>query len=389
MPRGPGKKENYNLDYSRFNKFDHIDEDDEAVCRTQAPPSEADAAGDQPKIEELLKGMPRDLQEAYQLQAISKQSGDANAQKRASELALRAVQNGSPEVQREFLRNISEQMPEAAAQLSKQMMAGPGVEPTSKDPAELLETIQKEATLEAIKRKVEETPEEIGQRVETVRGQLLAGQEATRNELESLKKQQENLEKIKSPEEFFKFMHEGGMCPEDLQRIFSGDVQHMEAKCKEMMEKTSGQDAEQRSKADAATKAAEEIHSTLFGDSDDQKESTSTPAPSPEAVPAAASRPAPPAEPQVEIPMHRLHYVKDDEGNYTTVELRCNLPGVRDMSQIMLDVSEKHIRLNTQTPAPRYAVNAGPFPVLIDPNTARAKYSKKREELCVSVSRKP
>mmetsp|Transcript_30058 Transcript_30058/g.54613 ORF Transcript_30058/g.54613 Transcript_30058/m.54613 type:complete len:393 (-) Transcript_30058:63-1241(-) len=390
MPRGPGKKENYNLDYSRFNKFDHLDdEDDDVICKPKEPPAEADAAGSPPQIEELLRGMPRDLQEAYQLSAISKQSGDPAAQRRASELALRAVQNGSPEVQREFLRNISEQMPEAAAKLSSELMAGPGVEPSSKDPKQLLETMEEQATAALTKKKLAESPEEIGTRVDNLREQLLAGQESTWKELENLKKQQEDLERIKSPEEFFKFMHEGGLKPEDMQRIFSGDTQHMEAKCKEMLEKSTEEHAEQRSRSEAASQAAEEIHSSLFGRSEDKPDASSTPAATPKAVPATPSRPPPPAEPEVKIPMYRLQYQKDSDGRYTTVELRCNLPGVADMSGINLDVSEKHIRLSTEPPVPRYAVNAGPFPVLIDPSAARAKYSKKREELCVSVSVKP
>jgi len=86
--------------------------------------------------------------------------------------------------------------------------------------------------------------------------------------------------------------------------------------------------------------------------------------------------------------MYRLQYQKDEAGKYTVVELKCNLPGVADMSVINLDVSEKHLRLSTMAPAPLYAVNAGPFPVLIDPSGARAKYSKKREELSISVPAK-
>ena len=39
----------------------------------------------------------------------------------------------------------------------------------------------------------------------------------------------------------------------------------------------------------------------------------------------------------------------------------------------VLDIAEKHVRLNTVAPAPRYVVNAGPFPVLIEPTAARAK----------------
>jgi len=64
------------------------------------------------------------------------------------------------------------------------------------------------------------------------------------------------------------------------------------------------------------------------------------------------------------------------------------MPGVADMSAILLDVSEKHIRLSTCAPAPRYAVNAGPFPVLIDPSAARAKYSKRKQELSIEVPAK-
>merc|ERR1712060_543220 len=111
-------------------------------------------------------------------------------------------------------------------------------------------------------------------------------------------------------------------------------------------------------------------------------------APSPEPEKPAKKAPPPPKEPEVIIPRYRLQYEKDENGRYKSVELKCSLPGVADMSMINLDVSEKHLRLSTTPPAPRYAVNAGPFPVLIDASAARAKYSKKREELSVSVPAK-
>jgi len=96
----------------------------------------------------------------------------------------------------------------------------------------------------------------------------------------------------------------------------------------------------------------------------------------------------PPKE-EVIIPDHRLQYQKDANGRYTSVELKCTLPGVSDMSMIALDVADRHVRLNTCKPAPRYCVNAGPFPVLIDAGAARAKYSKKREELLLQLRRLP
>merc|ERR1711907_704504 len=128
----------------------------------------------------------------------------------------------------------------------------------------------------------------------------------------------------------------------------------------------------------------EEIHQLLNSenmDTPDTKADSAKPVEEPK-------KPPPPKEPEIIVPVYRLQYEKDEDGRVTSVEIKCNLPGVTDMSIINLDVAEKHIRLNTVPPAPRYAVNAGPFPVRIDPSAARAKYSKKREELSVSVPAK-
>ena len=95
-----------------------------------------------------------------------------------------------------------------------------------------------------------------------------------------------------------------------------------------------------------------------------------------------------PELPEVILPNHRLQYKKDGDGKYVAMELICELPGVQDMSCIVLDIAEKHVRLSTVDPAPRYVVNAGPFPVLIDPSAAKAKFSKKRAELSVLVPAK-
>merc|ERR1719298_363186 len=186
---------------------------------------------------------------------------------------------------------------------------------------------------------------------------MLEGQKATRREMEELEKRQAELERIKDPEDF------------------------MQARFNETLEKRS---TEKSKETTDALKKVEELHGTLFGP--DTPEETHAPEPAPERP--ARRAPSPPKEPEVTIPMYRLQYQKDEAGKYTSVELKCTLPGVADMSGINLDLSDRHLRLTTVAPAPRYAVNAGPFPVLIDPNGARAKYSKKREELSISVPAK-
>jgi len=225
--------------------------------------------------------------------------------------------------------------------------------------------------------------------ISALKKKMEKGQEATRKQMQALQEQQEKLEMLKSPEDIVKFMASSGMKEEDLQRMFSGDVEHMEACMKGMLDKAMVPEGKNPMEdADTAVKAAEKLHSTLMGSGQEAPEDGKA-AP---ADPAAPTRPASvkkkPAEEEVKIPEHRLQYEKDSDGRYTNVELRCIMPGISSMSAIALDVSEKHVRLSTVAPAPKYVVNAGPFPVLIEPSEARAKYSKKREELTVSVPAK-
>lgn len=380
MPRGPGKKENYNLDYSRFNKFDH--EEGEALdVSEQKTCNEADAAGGlpagMPDMRDMLRSMPPELQEAYHLMSIAKANGDTEAQQRANELALQAVSKGGPEVRNTFMKHIAEQMPSIAGRLSKDMA---GLAPGDVDPKAMLQGLENEAVQNRMAEELEEDP---NKRIDSLRKQMEEGQKTTRAEMENLEKKQAELERIKSPEEFMKFMTESGITQEDLQRIFSGDEEHMQARFNDTLEKQMSKGIEHSSTDSMeALKKADEIHSTLFGTTPEE-----VPAQAPEPVKPVRKAPAP-QEPEVTVPMYRLQYQKDDEGKYTNVELKCTLPGVADMSAINLDVSEKHLRLSTVAPAPRYAVNAGPFPVLIDPSGARAKYSKKREELSISVPAK-
>jgi hypothetical protein len=376
MLRGSGKRENYNLNYSRFDKFDDVDAEEDlkqsAVKPDRKPEVEADAAGGPtPDMRELLSRMPPELREAQYLMQMSRMNGDAEAQKRASELAIRAVQNGSPEVRETFLKNVAKEMPELEGMLSQELNG---------DAKSLLKNMQDEA----VRKKVAET-DDPNQRFESLRKTMEEGQRATQRELENLRKRQDELERLRTPEDVMKFMTEGGITQEDFQRIMSGDEEHMKKKFNEQIDSQLDKDRDGKSMKDYEDTLGqiEEIHKLV--------NSTSLDAPDSQADMSAlveVPQPATPKEPEILVPMYRLQYTKDDEGHVKVVELKCTLPGVADMSIINLDVSEKHIRLNTVAPAPRYAVNAGPFPVRIDPSGARAKYSKKREELSISVPAK-
>jgi len=324
-------------------------------------------------MRDLLRSCPPELREAYHLMSIAKANGDTEAQQRANELALKAVEKGGPEVRNSFMQNISKQMPEIAEKLNKDM-SGPG----SKDPRAMMEGLHEEAVNHAMKK-----DEDPGARIDNLRKEMEEGQKSTRAELDRLQAKQDELEKIRSPEEFFKFMKEEGITQEDIQRIFSGDQDHMQTRFNETLEQKEAKKASEKSLE--ALKKVDEVHGALFGTSKEEPEEKV-----PEEVPQKPARraPSPPKEPEVTIPVYRLQYQKDEAGKYTSVELKCTLPGVADMSGINLDLSDRHLRLTTVAPAPRYAVNAGPFPVLIDPNGARAKYSKKREELSISVPAK-
>lgn len=385
MPRGPGKAENYNLDYSRWSGG-AWNEEGAAVVKDGADPSES-------QVREALRGMPPELQEAFRLQQIANQSGDPAAKQRAGELALRAVKNGSPQIQRDFIENISKHDPEVAKQLSREMQIGAGS--SSSPVASAKEGL---ASLDGT--------------IQSLRSRMEEGAEQTKKQLSALQAQQDQLGRLKSPEDMLKFMHEeGDMTPEDMQRIFAGDQMHMENKVREVLDKATKSAARKEKgegnlgdferDSEQALKEVELLHKTLTGaDDSEDRGVVSVVAKGANGRPAAAEasrdveavqvvrppRKEEKKEPEVTIPDYRLRYSKDeDSGRFTGVTLQCTLPGVTSMSAIALDVSEKHMRLTTSAPAPRYAVNAGPFPVLLDPGAARAKFSKKRGELTVEV----
>mmetsp|Transcript_64400 Transcript_64400/g.151298 ORF Transcript_64400/g.151298 Transcript_64400/m.151298 type:complete len:353 (+) Transcript_64400:58-1116(+) len=351
MPRGPGKRSNYNLDYSRFNGIDRKEE-----------PEEEPVEEVEPDVAAALRNMPPELQEAYRLTMLSRATGDEAAQRRANELALQAVDKGGPEVRENFMKEISAHLPEGALK---------GMENLQSLDAELPRADS-----------LEDSAETLAKRIDGMKAQMEAGREATRRQLDALQQQQDSLEKISSPDDFVNFMTKEGLSQEDLQRMLTGDPKQMEEMVARMLNKAAdpGEDAKKLAGAEAAIKHADELHSRICGNSADAGNSK------PLVQDAAVEKVC--QEAKVFLPNHRLQYQKDDEGRYTAMELICELPGVSDMSCIVLDIAEKHLRLNTIDPAPKYAVNAGPFPVLIEPAGAKAKFSRKRRELSVSVPAK-
>lgn len=339
MPRGPGKSSNYNLDYSRF--------DGKIEPEPEAAPGEAEMPED---FKVALKNMPPELQEAYRLAMISRSTGDEAAQKRANELVLQAIEKGGPEVRERFLAEVSQHLPEGSV---------PSMEQNEKRPA-------------AVGADLEESADSMLKRMDKMKAEMEAGREATRKQLDALQKQQETLQNISSPEDFVNFMQQEGMSNEDIQRMLT-DPGQMEELMSKLVNNAGdpGEHTKRLNGAEEAAKEAEELHKRLCGE-----------------VPKKATEVKVKKTPEVILPNHRLQYKKDDDGKYSAMELVCELPGVQDMGSIVLDIAEKHVRLNTVEPAPRYAVNAGPFPVLIEPAAARAKFSKKRNELSVMVPAK-
>lgn len=367
MPRGPGKRENYNLDYSRFNYLDKDGDEVVAVRQPEAPvqPAKEAEGGPMPDFRDVMRTLPTELQEAFHLMQIARQTGDQEAQRKANELALKAVENGGPQVKQQFLEHLAGQNPELAEEMG---YIGPETAP-------------------------------IEDRIDKLRAQMEKGKEDARKQMEALNKQQESLESMKSPEDIMKFMAEGGMTMEDMQRMFSGDQSFMEEKMKSMLDKHMGSDGtssieKTAADADKAVKATEVLHGSLLGSMDVNEAETKIQNIAAGKEPAGGykqeekkkpTKPAEPPKPTVKVADYRLQYQKDEAGKYTGVELKVSLPGVEDFSSVVLDISAEHLRLSTVAPAPAYVVNAGPFPVCIDANNAKAKFSKKKQELSVSV----
>eukprot|EP00913_Durusdinium_trenchii_P010182 g9547.t1 len=71
--------------------------------------------------------MPPELQEAYRLAMVSRSTGDEAAQQRANELVLQAIEKGGPDVQKRFLDEVSQHLPEGTVQPTPTIMMKPRV----------------------------------------------------------------------------------------------------------------------------------------------------------------------------------------------------------------------------------------------------------------------
>lgn len=357
MPRGPGKKENYNFDYSRFKS---CDEEEVEIQRKPESAAEADPG-------DMFRQLPGELQEAFRLMQISKETGDEKAMARANELALKAVEKGGPEMKKNFQQEVMRQTaknPEAKMAM-EEMMNSSAPSPAESRGDQL---------------------DDLSDRISMMQQEMQASAACAQKNADALQQQQEALENIENPEDFAKFLAQQGLSPDDLQRLMSGDEAFMKQTFDKAISNVEPPEFKKSvEKADAVMNVVDTIHKQLNSDEPDL---VAPPMPSRPAESKREDAPvrAPPrtkSAPEPKIPEHRVQYEKDESGRLQSVQLRCELPGVNGMADIELDVSERYLRLRTLTPA--YVVNVGPFPALVEGGAARAKFSKKKQELTLTV----
>jgi len=355
MPRGPGKAENYNFDYSRFSSVEAEE------CQDKIVPDDGGGSG---LPQDVLRQLPGELQEAFRLMQIGAQTGDVKAQERANELALKAVERGGPEMQRRFQEEVA-----------RQTMNNPEAKHSVQD-------ILANSTVKGAISSAEERTSSLSSTISSLQTSMKAGQERAASQLEQMQKKIDALQQLRGPEDFARFMEEEGLTQEDMQRALMGD----EAQVQRMVDKSLGSfnpSADETDKINAILGTVEDVHRSLNGLTGKQTDQ--------EAVLHAAEPPrqleqkekAVTASPAPIIPEHRVQYRKDPSGNLEAVELRCELPGVKSMADLEVDVASNHLRVRAL--APPYVVNVGPFPNLVDASAARAKFSRKREELSLTV----
>lgn len=382
MPRGRGDKKGYNLDYSRFSVIDDSDDEEpkQAEMRGGKGGGYAGAGAEFPLPSADDENIPKDLRDAMNIMRYSKLTGDKNAQQKATELAMKAVEDGGPEVRAKFEEAV------------KLMMEKEGV--TEKQAIGAAESSSK-------------LGEEVGGELGGLRGRMQEQLKATQKQLEGLQEQQQRLENLQSPEDFFKFLHESGFSPEDMQRALTD-----EEFGKELLEKKFREDqANAQVLSEDVMKQVEALSTDLQGvlSSDDVPDSSSSRSATAEkgrsgrkeaaAVPLAEGtsegsrnscgfvpeRPFP-GEEVTEIPNHRVQIVGGESpGSAKELVVVVELPGITGMAGVQLDVAESTLRLHTTT-EPRYSLSVGPFAFRVDPEQAKAKFSKKKEELTVRLA---
>jgi len=415
MPRGPGNKKGYNLDYSRFSVIDDSDDEPDERTKARAEAAYKDRWGAEERLPAFPsaddENLPKDLRDAMNIMKYSKMTGDDKAREKATELAMKAVEDGGPEVRAKFEEAV------------KMMMEKEGI--TKEDMDSATRTARGDG---------EGAAGELG----GLKGRMQQQLEATQKYMDQLQKQQSQLESLQSPEDFFKFLHERGFSPEDMQRAMTD-----EEFGKELMEKQFAKDAANAqvisedvmkeveslsanlsdvlSSNDVPDGPASSVSSTIKSGNKRKEEArpqqqqqghkksdagggskwvSEAPLPG-ESDAAFQSRSAAAAlrveeveedEQGNEIPKHRVQQVmaEDGSGKLKEIVVTVELPGVSGMAGVNLEVSARELRLSTTT-APFYALTAtwgpsGPLTIPVDPDAAKAKFSKKKEELTVRLT---
>lgn len=405
MPRGRGEKKNYNLDYSRFSQLDD-DSDDEAPSKPAAGGGKAVHG-----VSDAMRGMmpenmplpddaefPQELRDAMNMMRYSKITGDEGARRKATELAMKAVEDGGPEIRARF------------EEVTRTMLEKEGItaEPTSGLPGEWRDT----AAARTEPRGVDEVAGELGGLKDKMMQQL----EATQKQMEMLQQQQSQLEGLQSPEDFFRFMADRGFKPEDVQRAltdeeygrelmerqFAKDAKDAQVVSDDVMKQVEALGADlkgvlsekedlTKEKEPAAAKASSSSSSLRLKEGQGKEEKKRGQGGQPQsAVPEEDSSgllPAAAGGASCEVPEHQLQILKDEEGTGKVAEivLTVQLPGVASMAAVELDVSARHLRLQT-TQDPRYMLSLGPLVAEVAPDEARAKFSKKKQELVLRLT---
>lgn len=411
--RASGQKKNYNLNYDRFSNLDDDDsEDDDKVSASSGGSGAMDAAP--PDFSKMAgeENMPQELLDAFSMMRFAHMTGNEQARQKATELAMRAVEDGGPDVRARF---------EEAAKMMMGKQGITGDVPTSQ--AELEKAAASWGGAAA-------SPADRGAELESVQDRMKRQLEATQEQMQELQRQQSQLESLQSPDDFFRFLHDRGFSQEDVQRAlndqefgqqlmektFEKDQANAQLVSDDLMTQvealsddlkdvlgrnTSGDDggsaaAGASSPSGSEKKLATEVVASVAAEAakatrqgaPKQHDDRSTSAEKREKMALVAPDDGSPsaAVEEAATPEHQVQVVKDEaSGAPTEIVVTISLPGVAGMADVDLEVSERQLRLSTKT-APLYLLRLPPFETCVDPNQARAKFSKKKGELVVRLS---
>jgi len=256
---------------------------------------------------------------------IAKMTGDQQASQRANELALKAVQQGTPEIQARFHELVSEAQQKGAGTLP---------------------------------------PE---QAVHGLADRLKEQSAKTQAKLDRIDASMKQLESISSPEEFLKVMTAKGLPPEALHKAMTGGEEEWKELMATAMQHEFGSEL-----VDEDEKKEREILEETLEHVDALAQETRK-------LREAGKAPGPTSE-QTLTPAHVVRIL--EEGSVISgFEVKVDLPTVDSMEAVQLDVSDTQLRLC----ADRNVLRLGPFEKAIDPQRVAARFSKKRRQLTVML----